>query len=480
MAKGRKPAPKVPARSARQLPAVGKVLTDPRVRALEERLGHTVTVRLVREAIDGLRGSLASPDPGPSVEAACASVLRVASRMLMPSLRRVINATGIIVHTNLGRAPLSPAAVAHLARVAQGYTNLEFDLATGKRGSRQNHLRQLLRLLVDAPDILVVNNNAAAVLLVIRTLAAGREVIVSRGELIEIGDSFRLPEIMKTGGARLVEVGTTNRTRLGDYEAAITDETALLFKAHTSNFKTVGFTAEVGIAELGALAKTRGIPCVFDLGSGLLRRSGGVALEDEPCVQEALQAGADLITFSGDKLLGGPQAGLIAGRKDLLARLARAPMMRAMRPGRLTLAALEAVVLESLDRRLAEAAPIPRMLSRSQDELRQTAERVASRLSSGDLRSEIVASTGQVGGGALPTMSLPGWAIKLVPRDAALARSPRTSAALFSALLAGDPPVLAVLREGSVCLDVRTLCDGEEETLVASVRAAFEHVLATR
>lgn len=468
--------PSVAAACVRELPAVGKVLTDPRVRRLEQRLGHVVTARLVRNAIDELRASGVSDD-GDAVETACGSVLRAAGRALAPSLRRVLNATGIVLHTNLGRAPLSPTAAAHVATLAQGYSNLELDLATGKRGSRQHHLRERLCLLTGAEDVLVVNNNAAAVLLLVEALAARREVIIGRGELIEIGDSFRLPDIMKAGRARLVEVGTTNRTRIEDYRAAITARTALLFKAHTSNFRAVGFTAAVDIEALAALAKTHGLPCVYDLGSGLLRRPEGVPVGDEPCVEEALAAGADLVTWSGDKLLGGAQAGLIAGRRDLIALLARSPIMRALRPGRLIIAALEAVTIECLDgRHPARVTPIARMLSRSPEELHQAAQRLAARLRSDTLGVEVVPSDGQAGGGALPMTSLHGFAVRLLPRMRLPVRPRRIATLLSTALLAGEPPVLCAVREGAAHLDVRTVLETEEDALVLAVGAALSRL----
>jgi len=452
------------------------VLTHPSVRPAVARLGREVAARLVRETIAEQRLSPTARVEGKvTLEAVCRAVLDREERLRAPALRRVLNATGIVVHTNLGRAPLGRAAAAHLAAMAEGYTNLEFDLGSGKRGSRQSHLRDLLRVLTGADDVLVVNNNAAALLLVLQTLASRREVVVSRGELVEIGDSFRIPDVMKAGGARLVEVGSTNRTHLSDYQSAIGPRTAVLFKAHTSNYRTVGFCAAVPLDELAALARAHGLVCVYDLGSGMLRRPQGVDLGDEPSLAETLAAGADLVTCSGDKLLGGAQAGLVAGRRDLVARLARAPLMRALRPGRLTFAALEAVMRQYLDEaRMVAETPVFRMLARTSPELRQSAERLADLLRGKGIAVEVVPSQGQVGGGALPGVSLPGWAVKVVP--AGRGRRTGQATALAQALLRNHPPVLAVLREGHLLLDVRTLQDEELVPAALAVGRLLERI----
>lgn len=459
--------------TGRRPPAVGRVLTHESVRPIVARLGSEVATRLVRATIDRWHA-----EPGAScsaveaLEAVCREVVARDRRLRGPLLRRVINATGIVVHTNLGRAPMSAAAAAHVATIAQGYSNLEFDLERGKRGNRQDHLRDVLCLLTGAEDVLIVNNNAAALLLVLRAFAARREVVVSRGELIEIGDSFRLLDVMSASGARVVEVGSTNRTHLADYAAAVGRRTALLLKAHTSNFRMMGFGASVSVKELSALARERAVPCVYDLGSGMLRRPDGVPLGDEPSVAEALAAGADLITCSGDKLLGGAQAGIVAGRRDLVARLARTPLLRALRPGRLTLAALEAVARQYLDEgTLRTENPTFRMLARAPEELRRAAERLRDLLRDVDVAAEVVPSEGQVGGGALPGVALPGWAVALT-----LPRRPRGGLArggVYRALLRGVPPVVAILREGRLVLDVRTVQDDELLHLPVAIRAAL-------
>ncbi len=364
-----------------------------------------------------------------------------------PALRRVLNATGVVVHTNLGRAPLAAEALAHVADVARGYSNLEYDLSSGSRGSRQDHLAAVLRRLTGAEAALVVNNNAGAVLLALAALAEGREVVVSRGELIEIGDGFRIPDVLARSGARLVEVGTTNRTRTADYERAVGPETALLLRVHQSNFRLVGFTEQPRLAELAAVARRHELPLVDDLGSGSL-----VELPGEPTARESLAAGADLVCFSGDKLLGGPQAGIVVGRADLVERLRRHPLQRALRIDKLSLAALEATLLLYLD--APERVPALRMVRQDAAAVRARAERLAEATG-----GEVEETTGRVGGGALPLAELPSFACAL-------------EEPLAAPLRAGEPPVVGVVRDGKLLLDCLTLTDAEAEEAAAAVRAA--------
>jgi L-seryl-tRNA(Ser) seleniumtransferase len=367
-----------------------------------------------------------------------------------PRLRRVLNATGVIVHTNLGRAPLATEAIARVAEVARGYSNLEYDLTAGARGSRQDHVADILRRLTGAETALVVNNNAAAVLLVLAALAEGREVLVSRGELIEIGDGFRIPDVLARSGARLREVGTTNRTRAADYENAISDETALILRVHQSNFRVVGFTELPPLRRLAQVAQSHKLPLVDDLGSGVLQPSDTLSLGDEPSAKESLAAGADLVTFSGDKLLGGPQAGIVVGRADLVERLRRHPLQRALRADKLTLAALEGTLALYLD--APERIPVLRML---RDEgVRARAERLAS-LTGGTVEETVA----RVGGGALPLAELPSFACALDEELAAPLRST-------------EPPVVGIVRDGRLLLDCRTLTDDEVDEVAAAVAAA--------
>src|SRR6188474_1509167 len=341
-------------------------------------------------------------------------------------LRRALNATGVIVHTNLGRAPLAKAALERVHEVGRSYSNLEYDLSAGARGSRQDHVAGILRRLTGAEAALVVNNNAAAVLLALAALAEGREVIVSRGELIEIGDGFRIPDVLTRSGARLVEVGTTNRTRAADYEQAIGPETAVLLRVHQSNFRVVGFTEQPRVEELAAVARRHALPLVDDLGSGVLG-----ALTDEPSAREALAAGADLVCFSGDKLLGGPQAGIVAGRADLVERLRRHPLQRALRADKLTLAALEGTLALYLEpERAAREVPVLRMLHEPLETVRARAERLAAAVG-----GEVEETVARVGGGALPLAELPSFACAIEEELAAPLRG-------------GQPPVVGVIRDG--------------------------------
>jgi L-seryl-tRNA(Ser) seleniumtransferase len=361
----------------------------------------------------------------------------------------VLNATGVIVHTNLGRAPLSSAALERVVEVGRGYSNLEYDLDEGARGSRQDHLTALLGRLTGADATLVVNNNAGAVLLALAALAEGREVLVSRGELIEIGDGFRIPDVLARSGARLVEVGTTNRTRAADYERAVTPDTALLLRVHQSNFRVVGFAEQPATSELAAVAKRHELPLVDDLGSGVL--GTGLLLGDEPSARAALEAGADLVCFSGDKLLGGPQAGIVAGRADLVERLRRHPLQRALRADKLTLAALEGTLALYLDR--PHEIPVLRMIEEPAETVRARAQRLAA-LTGGAVEETVA----RVGGGALPLAELPSFACAVEEE-------------LAAPLRAGEPPVVAVVRDGRTLLDCRTLDDDELDEVAAAVAA---------
>jgi L-seryl-tRNA(Ser) seleniumtransferase len=370
-----------------------------------------------------------------------------------PGLRRVLNATGVIVHTNLGRAPLAPEALERVREVGGGWSNLEYDLDSGIRGSRQVHASTILRRLTGAEAALVVNNNAAAVLLALAALAEGREVLVSRGELIEIGDGFRIPEVLARSGAHLVEVGTTNRTRAADYERAVRPETALLLRVHQSNFRVVGFTEQPRLAELAEVARRHGLPLVDDLGSGSLAEpSNSLLLADrEPTVRESLAAGADLVCFSGDKLLGGPQAGIVVGRADLVERLRRHPLQRALRADKLTLAALEGTLALYLDGR---RPPVLQMLEEPAEAVRARADRLAETTG-----GEVEETIARFGGGALPLAEIPSFACAL-------------EEALAAPLRAHEPPVVGVVRDGRLLLDCRTIADGEVDEVAAAVIAA--------
>jgi L-seryl-tRNA(Ser) seleniumtransferase len=361
----------------------------------------------------------------------------------------VLNATGVLVHTNLGRAPLARAALERAVEVGGGYSTLEYDLARGERGSRQEHLAPLLRALTGAEDALVVNNNAAAVLLALAALAEGREVVVSRGELIEIGDGFRIPDVLARSGARLVEVGTTNRTRAADYERALGPESALLLRVHQSNFRLVGFTERPRLRELAEVARRHGVPLVDDLGSGAL-----VPVGDEPTPGGSLREGADLVSFSGDKLLGGPQAGIVVGRADLVERLRRHPLQRALRADKLTLAALEGTLALAVAPGMRAEIPVLRMLDEPLGRVRARAERLA-----GLVGGEVEETVARVGGGALPLAELASAACAV-------------EESLAEPLRRGEPPVVAIVRDGRTLLDCRTLTDAEVDEVAAAVLAA--------
>ena len=370
-------------------------------------------------------------------------------------LRRTLNATGVIVHTNLGRAPLAEAALERVREVGRGYSNLEYDLSAGTRGSRQDHVAGILRRLTAAEAALVVNNNAAAVLLALAALAGGRDVLVSRGELIAIGDGFRIPDVLARSGARLVEVGTTNRTRAADYEGAIGPETAVLLRVHQSNFRLVGFTELPTVADLAKVAQRHDLPMVDDLGSGALTPSNTVLLSEEPSVRESLDAGADLVCFSGDKLLGGPQAGIVVGRAELVERLRRHPLQRAVRADKLTLAALEGTLALYLDpERALREIPVLRMASEPDGSVRARAGRLAELVG-----GEVEETVARIGGGALPLAELPSFACAVEEE-------------LAGPLRTGEPPVVGVIRDGRLLLDCRTLTDTEAEEVAAAVGIA--------
>ncbi len=425
----------------RDLPSVDELLRDERLAAEP----HDLVVTAARTVLTQARHEIgAGADPGAIAD----RVLVELARARQPSLRRVLNATGVLVHTNLGRAPLADAAIARIVEVGGGYSNLEYDLERGERGSRQDHLAELLGRLTGAEAALVVNNNAAAVLLALAALAEDREVVVSRGELIEIGDGFRIPDVLARSGARLVEVGTTNRTRASDYEAAIGPETALLLRVHQSNFRVVGFSERPQLGELAELSRRHELPLVDDLGSGSLVRIG-----DEPTPAESLRAGADLVCFSGDKLLGGPQAGVVVGRADLVERLRRHPLQRALRADKLTLAALEGTLALALDAESRDAVPVLRMLHEPIEVVHARAERLAELVG-----GEVEDTVARVGGGALPLAELPSAACAV---DEELA----------DALRLGEPPVVALVRDGRTLLDCRTLTDADVDEVAAAVLA---------
>ncbi len=442
------------------LPSVDELLGRPPLRVLAERHGRVAVVRAARETIARRRRALLDGDDGPSsVDAE--DVTRVLREQTRPGLRRVLNATGVVLHTNLGRAPLAEAALDAIRDVAAGYSNLEWELTTGGRGHRHAAIEPLLTALTGCEAALVVNNGAGATWLVLAALGVGREAIVSRGELVEIGGGFRIPDVMAASGCQLVEVGTTNKTRRADYERAIGDRTALLVKVHRSNFALVGFTEECAPADLAALAHERGLLAYHDLGAGCLAPLEGEGLPAEPTVAQSFTAGLDVVTFSGDKLLGGPQAGVIAGRRAVIERISDHPLLRALRPDKLTLAALEATLRLHQDGR-ADEVPALRLLATSEATLRERAEQLCGALVAEGIAATATPVDAPVGGGSLPLASLRSWAVALPgPADALAAR-----------LRAGELPVVTRVHDGRVLLDLRTIAAEELDGLRAAVVAA--------
>ena len=454
---------------ARVIPSIDRLCQRPGVAALEEQYGRRAVVEAVRAEADAFRGVM-QPDATPEDAAAAieSGVTRRLARAFRPSLRPVINATGVIIHTNLGRAPLSEVAAAQVARLAAGYCNLEYDLDAGARGRRDTHAETLLCSLSGAEAACVVNNNAAATLLTLAALAAGREVIVSRGELVEIGGGFRVPDVMAQSGAVLREVGTTNRTRTSDYAAAITDRTAAILRVHPSNFTIEGFTERPRVPELAQLASRFKIPLLDDIGSGYLGEhlagpaGSPAALRDEPWITSTIEAGANVVMFSGDKLLGGPQCGIIAGRRDLVERIRRHPLMRALRVDKMTYAALETTLQAYLAGR-PEDVPLGRMIAMSVEQIGARAERLATTLRGTSLTGAVVNGFSTIGGGSAPGSTLPTRLLQL--------RHPELSArALEARLRTLDPPIIARIEDNLVVLDLRTVPPADDDRLATQLR----------
>lgn len=454
----------------RELPSVDELLRTGEIAGLVKTHGARAVTDALRSVLAGVREQIASGllDAAPlrlALEGIGAAVEKQVRLAMQFSLRSVINATGVVLHTNLGRAPLSRAAIEHMQQTAGEYSNLEFDISAGERGKRDVHVDRLFRKLLPELELstVVVNNNAAAVLLALNTLAEGGEVIVSRGELVEIGGSFRIPDVMSKSGAVLREVGTTNRTRIGDYEKAVNERTRLLLRVHRSNFEISGFTEQPSVAELVELGRRRGVPVMEDLGSGALVDLENFGLHGEPSVPDSLHAGVDVVTYSGDKLLGGPQAGLVSGRADLIGRMRSNSLFRALRVDKLTYAALE-VTLLSYVKRDYDAIPTLKMMSLSKADVGARAEALIKRLpSDGKLNGQIIEGESVVGGGAAPSSVLP-------TRLLALTHAELSADELAVRLRNSDPAIIARVEEGSVRLDLRTVFPEQDSTIASILR----------
>ena len=453
--------------SRRRIPSVDLLLQSDVFADLIDERPRSLVVKALRRVLDETRRQLAvgEVNAAPDTAVLAERTRQTLDAMDVPSLRRVINATGIPLHTNLGRAPLPSAVREALNEVSAGYTNLEYDLEEGARGSRHQHCAAMLMELTGAGGALIVNNNAAAVVLAVDEFAGGREVVVSRGELVEIGGSFRVPDIVAKSGARIVEVGTTNRTHARDYAEAIGPETGALLKVHRSNFQQSGFVAEVDIGELAEIAHERDLPVIHDLGSGLLPEAESLGLPWEPSVRASLRAGADIVTFSGDKLLGGPQAGVIVGRGELIDRIRSNPLLRALRVGKLTIAALEATLRLWRDESTARSdVPAMAMISADSVPLRRRAERIADALRGGSPGAEIEVAQDvtEIGGGSYPGAQLETWVLRIQIAG-------RSERDLEAACRAGDPPVIGRVRGDALVLDPRTVLSSEEEVFIERV-----------
>lgn len=451
----------------KKIPAVDKLLSNPSLLNLKEIVGTELVTFSVRNVLDEERSKILKGKKSRSTGKIIEEVLQLAESISGSSLKPVINATGIILHTNLGRAPLSKEILSEMEPILSGYSNLEFNLNTGKRGDRTDHIKELLKFVTGAEDVLVVNNNAAAVFFVLKTFAEKKEVIISRGELIEIGGSFRMPEIMKASGTKMIEVGATNRTRLSDYENAITPDTRLIFKAHKSNYYIGGFSEEVSIEELSKLTRKHNLILVYDVGSGLLKKPSSKKFSEEPDIRSCLKEGADLVTFSCDKLIGATQAGIIAGRKDLIKTLAKAPLMRTLRVDKFTIASLNVILKFYLkEEYLFSKSPVFRMLNRSKVELLKIANKLSDELKINLIKNEIVETKAQCGGGALPQLELDSYAVKILPpKD-----EKNFADKLFKSMLKNEKPVLGILREGDFLLDVFTIFEEEIKTIVEAIK----------
>jgi L-seryl-tRNA(Ser) seleniumtransferase len=464
----------------RNLPAVDKLLQQPSIKALNEIHGDELVKYCIRNTIDEVRKKALKSKSIPEIAEILELISEKVKQFKTKSLKNVINATGVVVHTNLGRAPLSKAIINEVGQILNGYNNLEFDLDKGQRGSRNTHITQLLKFLTEAEDVLIVNNNAAALMLILRTFAKNKEVIVSRGELIEIGGSFRLPDIMAASDCKMIEVGTTNKTKPSDYEKNITENTGLLLKAHQSNYIIQGFTQEAKLEELVAISKKSRVPVVYDMGSGLLRKTSIEVFKDEPDVRQTLATGIDLVCFSGDKLLGGAQAGIIAGKKEMISILKKEPLVRALRVGKTTLAIMEAAMSYYLDEKiLFTKNRLFEILTKDNPSIKLNAEKFQKILEQHNINATVVESEGQCGGGALPGKTIPSWSVMINPGLDSNKKNSTFAEKLYYGLMKHNSPVVAVLKKGDVYFDVLTIPEEQFEFLGEITKEVFTKIQST-
>jgi len=455
----------------REIPSVDEILKNPACEEWLKVYPRTLVLKAIRDVLEAIRRSiLKGIGQDLSPETILLEIEKTLKEMSSFSLRPLINATGIIIHTNLGRSILSKGSIINMEMIARGYSNLEYDAEKGERGKRYLHLENILKTLTDTEASFVVNNNAAAVFLVLNTLAEGKEVIVSRGELIEIGGSFRLPDVMGKSGAILREIGTTNKTHLMDYEEAINERTALLLKVHPSNYRVLGFTEGVSLQDVVILGQKNGIPVMNDLGSGCLIDLKRYGIHGEPTVKEVLKSGVDIVTFSGDKLLGGPQAGIILGKEVFIERIRKNPLARAVRIDKLTLSAMEATLMEYLDEEKAITnIPTLRMLTQSLEDIERRAKkikRLLKRVQGSRFTVKVEQDFSQAGGGSLPLVNLPTFVVIISPRHGSVND-------LEERLRKGEPPIIARIKDDAIIIDPRTVQDGEIKALVQGLKTAI-------
>ena len=461
----------------KNFPGVDKLLNIPEIKLLIKEFNKEIVTYSIRNVLNLIKDQIKENEDVPSLQFIVEHVISYTRRITTKSLQNVFNATGILIHTNLGRAPFGTEVINEASEILKGYNNLEFDLERGKRGSRYTHVSELLKYLSGAEDVLVVNNNAAAIMLILRAFAKNKEVIVSRGELIEIGGSFRLPDILAASDCKMIEVGTTNKTKIQDYEKQINENTAVFLKAHKSNYRIDGFTHEASLKELVSLGKKHNIPVVYDMGSGLFNNGLVEFFKDEPDVQSTLTAGVNLVCFSGDKLLGGPQAGIIAGDKELIEKLRNNPLTRALRVGKLTLAFLESTCLQYLSKpELFSKNYIYRILNKEPSSIKHTATKLQKEISKFHNQTKVVESKGQFGGGSLPGKEINSYAVWLEKENVSNKQKSEFAEKMYYGLLKQQQPVLGILKKGNIYFDMLAIQDEDIKKIAGIIKDVYKNI----